>query len=82
MPCGKRLPNHASNTRRHKMTCQRCCAITGSPSTLNGQTSLESPTRLSAGVAETPYFYPTYDTSLGDLNDVIYLNEDYPFGLL
>ncbi|KAK1509640.1 hypothetical protein CTAM01_01763 [Colletotrichum tamarilloi] len=33
MPCGKNLPNHACNCRRHKKSCQKCRAALVQPST-------------------------------------------------
>ncbi|KXH35811.1 hypothetical protein CSIM01_00525 [Colletotrichum simmondsii] len=53
MSCGKALPNHKSNIKRHQKSCGELCTALGQLSTFNQQVSFGSLTCATTGATET-----------------------------
>ncbi|KAK1535334.1 hypothetical protein CPAR01_08876 [Colletotrichum paranaense] len=82
MSCGKALPDHKSNIKRHQKACVKCCTALDQPSSPAAQTSFGSPTSATNGAMETTDFNSTHEFHLGEFIDMSFLMEDYTSEIL
>ncbi|OHE95493.1 hypothetical protein CORC01_09226 [Colletotrichum orchidophilum] len=81
MPCGKSLPNHTSNTKRHQKSCRKCCPAPEQlpKSTPDEQSKFKSPTSATANATGLPSFDGTFDGYSEYLGDMYNLEERFMF---
>ncbi|KXH61316.1 hypothetical protein CSAL01_09047 [Colletotrichum salicis] len=79
MSCGKTLPNHKSNIKRHQKSCVKSCTALGQPSTPDAHIGFGSPTSATTGTTETTDFVSTHNFHSGEFDDMNFLMGDYTF---
>ncbi|KXH35810.1 hypothetical protein CSIM01_00524 [Colletotrichum simmondsii] len=75
MPCGKSLQNHASNSRRHKMSCRKCHAALVQPSITMERNNAGPP----MNTTEITMFDLALETYPGGLDAIRYIMGDFYF---
>ncbi|KAK1466878.1 hypothetical protein CMEL01_10871 [Colletotrichum melonis] len=72
MTCGKSLPNHKSNMKRHRVTCG--CAARVQPSDSAGGNGTDTPTTATTNATGTPvfddpfYMFIDFNNAYGSMN--------------
>ncbi|KAK1457583.1 hypothetical protein CCUS01_09697 [Colletotrichum cuscutae] len=80
MSCGKALPNHKSNIRRHQKSCGKSCMALDQLSAPTEQVSFESPTSATTAATETTNFDFDYGFYTEETGEMGFLIADLPFG--